>query len=77
MDSHFSRTHGAALRSDVEAPPPYAVEWEVSCGTRSERVSHQLWMSARAEGAARLGVMPEACKCVRVDEMKLTGKGLA
>lgn len=69
-------THQAQPRPDVGAPPPYAVEWEVSCGSRSVPVKDQLWMSARAAGARLLGVMPEACKCVRRDEL-LTGKGVA
>lgn len=70
-------THQAQPCADVGAPPPHAVEWRVSCGRRVLVVHAQLWMSARAEGAKLLGVMPEACKCVRLDEVKLSGARVA
>lgn len=67
----------AQPRVDLAAPPPHEVEWRVSCGRRTTRVVSQLWMAARIVGAKRLGVMPELCKCVRLDEVKLTGTGRA
>lgn len=70
-------THQAQHRPDVGSPPAHAVEWRVSCGRRSTRVTAQLWMTARREGAAKLGVMPEACVCKRLDELKLAGKAVA
>lgn len=70
-------THQATPRPDVGAPPPHEVEWRVSCGRRSTRVTSQLWMAARILGAKRLGVMPELCKCVRLDEVKLPGERVA
>lgn len=70
-------THQAQQRPDIGAPPPNAVEWRVSCGGRSKRVKAQLWMDARREGAKLLGVMPELCACVRLDEKKLPGKAVA
>lgn len=63
--------------STLDRPPSGPVEWRVSCGRRSVRVRHQLWFSARAEGAAKLGVSPDVCKCVRLDERRLAGKRVA
>lgn len=65
------------VANELEAPPPFEVEWRVSCGRRSRRVSAQLWIEARRKGALLLGVVPEACTCKRIDEKRLNSKAVA
>jgi hypothetical protein len=53
-----------------DAPPPHPVSWTVRSRLdphRSIEVVEQLWMRARALGAAELGLLPEQTTCTLTD----------
>jgi hypothetical protein len=67
------------VRSRMERPPAEPVEWIGTCvdDGREVRTYAQLWKSARAICAARLGVNEDRVTCIRADEQRLNGAGVA
>ena len=67
------------VRSRMERPPAEPVEWVGTCidDARETRTYSQFWKSARAICASQLGVNEDRVTCIRADEQRLSGKGLA